>query len=833
MKRIVLLAAAGIVPCLSLQAQGPATPAAKGPTAPAAIAATPKGNGKIMGVVIDAAAKKPVEFATIALVDKSTGKTVDGTVTDEKGRFQLVRLPEGQYKLLLSFIGFESKTIDNINLDSRSDEHVGTVALVANAKQLQEVAVVGEKDLVEDRVDRLVYNAEKDITNAGGNASEVLKKVPGLTVDLDGNVALRGSNNVRVLINNKPSAIMATSVADALQQIPADMIKSVEVITSPSAKYDAEGTAGIINIVTKKNTLQGVNGTVNATAGNRLTQVNGNVNYRKGRFGLTTTLGRRWGNNPLASVKETDYQGVAGVDHLSQTMNGRREGVFNLFQLGADVELSKKTSLAAGIRAMTADYTYHSAQTSTQYLDQTVTGGNRRDNLTTFSGLNYDLNLDFTTQLAKPGQELSILGLLSRNDRNNDNGAEVFGLDQQLALRELYLNEGFNDEKTIQVDYTHPFKDKQLLEIGAKAIWRSAESDYRFLMARPATAPFEVVPGRTDLFSYEQNVGAVYASYEFKWLSKYQLKLGSRYEYTQVTGDFVSTSTTVKQNYGNFVPSLAISRALKNNQTIKFNYTKRIQRPQLGYLNPYENRSDTFNIQAGNPRLQAEITDSYELGYSTFFKNGVSVTSSFFWRQTDNAIQAYTQATAEGVNYTTYANIGRHASYGTSLFASAKFLKKGSVSGNVTAFYTNLENQTAELRASNASMMYNTNVNASYSFPKGFAAQLYGEFHSRRVTLQGKASAYRGYGLAVRKEILQKNGSISVGVDNPFSPSLKQEITLNTPNARQNSTLTLYNRQVKVSASYKFGKASAKNQPKRRKKISNDDAKSDGDSNEQ
>lgn len=834
MKKIVLMVVAGFLAAQQVQAQAaPQGPQGKAPAQTVPQPPAPRGNAKISGQVVSKEAKEPIAFATIALVDKTTGKTVDGTVTDDKGKFTLSRLAPGQYTLHISFIGFEAKVLENLTLENRSEEQVGQIALDPDTKVLAEVAVEGEKELVEDRVDRLVYNAEKDITNTGGTAGDVLKKVPGLTVDVDGNVALRGSTSVRVLINNKPSAIMASSVAEALQQIPADLIKSVEVITNPSAKYDAEGTAGIINIITKKNTLQGVNGAVNATVGNRVTQLSSNVNYRKGRWGFNTTIGRSWRHNPVESHRETTYQGVAGVDRLSQTMAGRREGVFQLFQMGADVELTKKSSLAAGARVMAADFAYQTTQTSTQYLGQNVVGGNIRDNRNAVDGLNYDLNLDYVKQFAKPGQELSILGLVSRNNRNNENSADVADLDRQLALRELNLNDGFNDEKTLQVDYAHPFKEKQLLELGAKAIWRSVESDYRFSVANPATAPFAQVPGRTDVFSYAQNVGAVYASYEFSWQKKYQVKVGSRYEYTHVYGDFVSTNTKVRQHYGNLVPSLAISRSLKNNQTVKFNYSKRIQRPQLGYLNPYENRADTFNIQVGNPRLNAEVTNSFELGYSTFFKSGTSVNASVYWRQTQNSIQAYTLASPEGVNYTTFGNIGRHASYGVSLFGSTKFLKKGSLSSNVNAFYTNLENQTSELRAANASMMYNANVNASYSFPKGVATQLYGEFQSRRVTLQGKASAYAGYGLAVRKEILQKNGFISVGVDNPFTAALKQKVSFTNPNARQNGTLFLFNRQVKVSASYKFGKATAKNQPKRRRKISNDDAKSDTDTTEQ
>ncbi|MBC3542189.1 TonB-dependent receptor domain-containing protein [Rufibacter sediminis] len=832
MRNVLLLATAGVLAAHITLAQTPQNRPAPAPAPTVAPQTAPKGNGKISGVVLDETGRKPVEFATISLVEKSSGKTVDGTVTDYKGKFSLVRVAAGQYRLSISFLGYETSVVDNISLGNKDEVNIGVVSLKGGAKKLEEVAVVGDKLLIEDKVDRLVYNAEKDLTNVGGTASDVLKKVPGLTVDLEGNVALRGSSNLRVLINNKPSAVMATSLADALQQIPSDQIKSVEVITSPSAKYDAEGTAGIINIITKKNSLQGLNGNVSGSYGTRLSNLTGNVNYRKGKIGVNTAFGQNWRNNPMESTRETVYSGIPGIDRLSQTMEGKREGEFQMLQVGVDYELSKKSSLAAGLRMQSGEFAYITTQTSSSYLGGEMTRRNTRFNRNEFDALNYDLNLDFSRQFAKPGQELSVLGLLSRSNRENFSFAEVYNRDQQLALREQNLNDAFNMEKTLQVDYSHPFKNKHVLEVGTKAILRSAESDYQFMVAEPASAPFLKIPSRSDVFAYDQNVGAAYASYEFSLLKKYNFKLGTRYEHTKVDGDFRSTETSVKQHYNNFIPNVAISRALKNNQTVKFNYTKRIQRPQLGLLNPFENRTDTFNIQVGNPNLRAEITHAYELGYSAFSKSGTSVNATLFWRQTNNSIEAYTLPNQEGVNYTRFGNIGRNASYGANVFASTKFLEKGNVSGNLNVYQLDLESRTSELNATNSSLMFHANLNASYAFNKGISAQLFSLYNSRRVTLQGKASAFAMYSFAVKKDILQKNGSISVGVENPFSASLKQRTTFQTASAEQVSTQYMYNRQVRISANYKFGKmASAKNQPKRKKKINNDDAKSDGDSN--
>lgn len=835
MKNLLLLAFASLFYSLPLSAQTRPT-ASNGLQAGSTPAAHPapailKGTGKISGFILDALSRKPVEFATVALFNQNSGKPVDGAITDGKGRFLISRIAVGQYQLTVSFLGYATLKLDQVNISNDKDDiDLGVLALKADAKILKEVAVTGEKPLVEDKIDRLVYNAEKDLTNTGGTAGDVLKKVPGLTVDLEGNVQLRGSANIRVLINNKPSSIMATNIADALKQIPADQIKTIEVITSPSAKYDAEGSAGIVNIVLKKNSLQGLNGNANASYGNRNSNVNANVNFRQGPFGLNSAFGRNWNNNPGKNTIETTYTGNPRLDRLSQQMTGRRKGNFDFIQLGGDYDLDKKNNIAAGIRIQSGDFALKTTQASLQYLDQAIRDGNTRVNNSEFQLANQDINLDYTRTFDKAGQELSFLGLLSHNKRDNHNFADILGLDDQLKQREKNLNDAINEELTFQTDYTHPLKDNQILELGGKAILRHANSDFRFSLADPALAPYLLQPGRSDVFSYNQNVIASYATYSFSLKKKYNFKLGSRYEHTWIDGDFISSGTTVKQDYDNLIPSAAISRSLKNNQTIKLNYSRRIQRPQLYYLNPFVNNQDTFNIRTGNPHLDAELTNAYEFGYSTFSKSATSLNATLYWRQTNNSIQSYTLPMDNGVNKTTFDNIGRNASYGMSLSGSTKFLTKGNISGNVNMYYMDLVSK--QLQAANANLMYNANLNASYTFEKGFSAQMFGMFNSPRVTLQGQSSSWTYYTLAVKKEILEKKGSLSAGMDNPFSKTIKLSNTFKTDRSEQNQVsskqdniLYIYTRQFRVSMNYQFGRMDKQPAPRRKKKISNDDAK--------
>ena len=447
---------------------------------------SPKGTAKITGSIIDSTQAKAVEFASIALYNKATGKAVDGTVADEKGKFTLSKLAAGDYRILISFVGFRDKTIEKITLNNGQSLDLGTIKLASSMKTLSEVTVTGQAALIEEKVDRLVYNADKDITAKGGDATDVLRKVPLLTVDLDGNVSLRGSSNIRVLINNKPSTIVASSVADALKQIPADQIKTVEVITSPSAKYDAEGSGGIINIITKKNSLQGLNLNVDSGVGNRGSTLSLNGGYRKGKAGFTIGGFGRGMYNTITKTNLEQTSLVNGVSTLTrQTGDGHSSGLFGQYNLGFDYDLAKNQSLTAGVR-----YGVRNMMNQQDLVTQLFTNGTpgsstyRNVDAKNLSGT-VDANIDYLHTF-KPQQEWSISTLYSRNDLTNNFDADLLNGSHELTGRQRNLNKNINQEFTLQTDYQTPIKKNQLLEFGAKGIFRQVNSDYRFLLAGPS-----------------------------------------------------------------------------------------------------------------------------------------------------------------------------------------------------------------------------------------------------------------------------------------------------------------------------------------------------------
>ncbi|KAA3436552.1 TonB-dependent receptor domain-containing protein [Rufibacter hautae] len=835
MRHPLLIACLSLATVASLRAQTSSlvpTPS----TATAAGGGVQRVAGKISGVVTDSSTTKPVEFATISLVSTATGKPIDGTVTDDRGRFTLSRVANGTYSVSVSFIGYESFTRAGIIVSDKDPEIVlGRIVLKPIQNKLKEVTVVGEKPLVEDKVDRMVYNADQDITNIGGNASDVLKKVPSLTVDLDGNVQLRGSSNVRVLINNKPSSIMANSVADALKQIPSDMIKTVEVITSPSAKYDAEGTAGIINIITKKNTLYGVNGSVSTSVGNRNSSGNGNVNVRRGKVGFNASLGtHQQYNNQNDSELHRSTKSRPNLEKfdsfLDQMGESKRRGGGVYGQVGFDADLDSSNTINAGINIYRGNYRNQGFQNSLtrdpnglQQIENDLRGANKNASV--------DANIGYT-HIFKPQQELSVLAQWNKGQNNSSSDQDIF-LNQNYTLDTLLrnTNDGSNREMTFQVDYVHPFQNKTQLEVGTKGILRHAESDAMYRRLRLSTGAEDLRPNE---FSYDQDVYSTYASYGFKLFKNYNVKSGARFEYTAIDGKYIQPyQDPFTDNYYNFIPNILISRNFKS-QTVRVGYTQRIQRPQIWYLNPYVNIIDAKNVSFGNPELEPELSHAYELGYSNYFKTS-SVNVSLYLRQTNNAIESIRRIVGDegalpvldgtwqqpGVSYNTYQNIGKNATYGLSFSGNTKPMPKWTIGGSFNLNYITLKSTLQ----SNSAMQYNTSLNSSYDFGKDLAVQFFGNYSSPRPTIQGKFSGYYYSSFSIRKQLWDKKGSLSLGVDNPFSKTIKFTSDLRSTTFEQNSINQNYNRSVRVSFSYRFGKMEMNQKPRRSKSIRNDDAK--------
>jgi len=786
--------------------------------------------GRVVGSVVQAGSGKPVEFATVVVLRADADRAVVGGACDAQGQFVLGGVPAGTYRLRVSYVGYETRLLDSVRIAGGAVA-LPAIALKASAQQLDEVQVTAERQLVETKVDRLVYNAEKDLTNAGGTAADVLQKTPLLSVDINGTPQLSGSANLLVLINGKPSTLLANNVADALRQIPADQIKSVEVYTSPPAKYDAEGSAGVINLVLKAERLQGVNGAMRSSASTRGGVLGGNVTRRRGAVGLTADIGSNWFYNVARSLTtRTDFRPTGGTSTLKQGGDFTNLGGGAYGQVGGEYDLTPKDLLTLSVRA-SGDQNTRDQEQSTTFRTPELIDDYHRDILTKTRSENLNVNFGYTKTLPRPGQELSVLALYAVR-----RGHEDYDLDQQregrgLDYRETSFNNDRNREATLQVDYVHPLDSTRTLETGAKSILRRAGSAYLIRADSLDGRGFVGVPSRSNEFRYDQDVYAGYATYGFGLGKKFTFKLGGRAEYTRVDGDFITDDVRVQRRYLNVVPNLLGAWDAGQGRKLRLSYTRRIARPSIGYLNPYLNTSDRRNLQSGNPLVDAELTNAYELGYNTFV-NKSTVNLSAYWRQTNNSIENISRlvpgnevlptADTSRVLYTTIRNLARSAAYGGSVFGSTKLTPKWSINGTVDVYY--LVVSSPELGLKNNGLRYLANLNSAWQFPKGWSAQFVGTFNGRGVELQGRSPGYRQYQLGARKELFGKKGSLTMTVVNPFQAELVFRDNLRSARFEYANYSYFDNRTLRVTFTYRFGKVDTRpSRPQR--SIQNDDQK--------
>jgi outer membrane receptor protein involved in Fe transport len=793
------------------------------------------GNGKISGTVLESDNNVPVEFATVALIDPVTNKPIDGTICDDKGKFTISKISAGKYKVQISFIGFENHEIDVEISEGKDNIDLGTIKLGTSTTFLKDVVVEGQRSLIEERVDRTIYNAENDATSRGGDATDVLQRVPLLTVDFDGNVSLRGNSNVTVLINNKPSTIMASSIADALRQIPAEQIKTVEVITSPSARYDAEGSAGIINIVTKKNTLEGATLNINSSAGYRGSNLGLNGNYRRGKLGISLGGWGRAGYNIQGGFGNNQITRNADGDILTNTQQAdtRSNNLFGNYNIGFDYDVNKFNSITGSVRLGARNgKNWQDGLLTETFLNDLLINSALREVSTLDNSGNVDLNLTYTKTFEKAQRELSVLTLFSRNNRNNDFINSLINQnDFSVINRQKNLNESFNQEMTIQIDYQTPISNNQMLELGAKQIARSVQSDFAFFLAQGADGEFVPLQGAalSNVLNYDQNVSSTYLSYTYNTMKSYSFKAGARYEYTDINAYSRTESNIEIPSYGVLIPSLNASKKLTNGNTLKGSYTRRIQRPSIRFLNPNIQASNPLNITVGNPQLDPEFTNNFELSYSMFIK-GTSLNVSGFARNTNNAIQSIRDVIGQDTIRTTYRNIGREDAYGISAFASGK-IGKLTINGSSDVYYANLSNNdpNPEFTAANQGWVVSGRLFGNYELKKDLALQFFGFYRGNQVQLQGTRGGFGVYSLSLNKSFAEKRGSIGIGAENFVFTPFRVTSELVTPTITQKSYNDLYNMNFKINFNYRLGKMSFDQRPKRRRSINNDDMKDGSD----
>jgi outer membrane receptor protein involved in Fe transport len=826
--------------CLLLGAGLARTASAQTPAPPAAVVAT----GSLAGTVLDSLGRQPVAYATVVLLPPTGDKAITGVAADDQGHFSMTKLAAGTFRLRASYVGYGTQT-RTVTVGT-GPTAVGNLLLPAAAQALGEAVIIGQKPVVEVKPDRLVYNADQDVSNAGGTAQDVLRKAPLLAVDGDGNVKMRGSANFKVLVNNKPSPTLARNLAEALKSIPAEQIKSVEIITTPSAKYDGEGTAGIINIVLKKGVDQGLNGRVGIASGNRNTNFNSSLNFKKGKVGFTSSASAGAWYNPGQSSRERIGFAGAVPDTLRQSSTNHNLGGWYYGTVGLDYDPvdHHSISLAGSVSGYGGNSTQDLLNRYTNFnpaANQLFT----RATKSLFNSLNVEGTGTYTRTFATARKEWSVLGQYALN-----NGTFGYDFDQynnsftaleqsQANYRERSRGRTPGHEVTLQTDFTQPFGDKRTLEMGLKAIFRRTGSVASVDTLFPALSQGFSPSGRrvTD-FTYAQNVQAAYATYSFSVGKKLTSSLGTRLERTAITARFGPGSDEVDlPSYLSLLPNASARYAFSDATSLRFAYSRRITRPFIDYLNPFVDRSDAKNITFGNPVLNPELTDSYELAYSTTLKT-TTVNAALSVRHTGNAIESIRYLTTNpdppvplpssvvpdpSVTAQTYANVAANTFYQFNVYLSAKPTPKWDLSAGPDVQY--IVRRSPALGIERRGFAAGINFNTSYKLEKGFTLQGFAFASTPMPDIQGTGPANLYYQLGAKKTLLKDKADLTLNFASPFNAYWNYRNTTNTQYFTEQSEYRAYQRGFRLNFSYRFGQGGPS---KQRKAIQNDDTKGGG-----
>ncbi|MEP7197852.1 MAG: outer membrane beta-barrel family protein [Saprospiraceae bacterium] len=783
------------------------------------------GTGKISGLILDSISHKPVAFANIILREALEHKDVDGALTDDDGTFKFKELKNAKYELVITFLGYKSKIIGpfKINKDLQ-DYPLGNINLFSESKKLDEVTVVGQKELVENKIDRLVYNAERDVTSKGGTAEDVLRRTPLLTVDLEGNVSLRGSSNITMLINGKPSSLMASSIKDAVKMIPADVIQKVEVITQPGAKYDAEGTAGIINIVTKTKKVLGKSGSFNLSGGTRSSFLGTNLSLRQGNIGYTANLGSFVWRGYSTSTTERTNNLAADTINYRQTGNAHNLGGGVYLQGSVDYDITEKDNLNFGLRLPINFYTNRNSVTTNSALNSDeIMFSFKRSGEILNRNLGSDINAEYKRTFDKESdREFTASVQYSINNGKGNYDADQFDENNILQYSERGPNTSYNKEFTLAADYLHPLKKNVNLEIGAKSIFRNVTSDIYYDTLNLATNQYLVDGRRNNYLDYNQNVVAGYSQLTFPITKKITGRAGLRFEETLIDAT-IQKETGFSNTYPTWVPSGLISYNITSAITSKVSYSRRIQRPSMSYLNPYVNYNDPTSISYGNPKLSPEITESFEWqsGYS---KNFNSLNVTLYHKITTDLIDNYRFVDSVGISNSTYNNLSKSYSSGASINGGIMKLGKVIVNSTVNLYYQKIISERF-VGIKNDAFNFTINGFGLVNISPTWSITLFTLYNSPKLTTQGKQGTWYVYSLGVRKDLWKKKGAVSFGIDNLFETWMPIRSEFSSPEFSFESNSRFEGRGIRAGLEYRFGTMEFGQTKKKKKGYQNDDLK--------
>ncbi len=760
---------------------------------------------KISGTVIEKVSKQHLEYATITFTNGTSAKSIAGGITNPKGEFSIDITP-GTYDIKLEFISFKPIIIKDKKLEVSTN--LGLIALEEDATQLNEVMVRAEKSSVEIKLDKKVYNVGQDMMVKGGTVSDVLDNVPSVSVDTEGNVSLRGSDNIRILIDGRPS--YAVNIAEALRQLPADAIDKVEVITNPSARYDAEGGSGLINIILKKGKNQGFNGTFIASTGIPETYgLSANVNYKTEKLNYFTTAGFNHRTNEGSGITNSQYFNDDGstknfLDEDRETERTRdgfntRVGVEwtiapNMYWTNA-INYEKNTGEDNDLINFNNYDANHLFTRSSYRLNTGDTGGE---------------NTSFTSNLIKnfddKGHKLTVDASLSRN--TDDSQSIITGSNNYNNT----LNDQVQKQGQFQADYVLPIGKGSQFEAGYKGNFADLNSEYYVLDEQGLR-----IDNLSNTLEYKENINALYTSYGFK-VNKFSYLFGLRWEDTNIEVNLLDTNDFNTKKYNNLFPSAFVSYEISDQSNITTSYSKRLTRPRGRFMNPAVNYASNVNIFQGNPDLDPSLTDKFDFGYIKRWDKITFNTSAYF-ENTKDVFSFVRSPTGDEVNgipviKSSPVNLGKEQKFGFEFTLNYNPFKIWRVNSNFNFYnvkttgensYTDTQGDLIVQNLDNQATTWSARISSKLTLPYKIDWQLNGNYNGEQKTAQGKNLGQFGMNTSFSKDVLKDKATIAFNISDVFNSRVMRSYTY-LENQTSYSEMQWRKRQFNLSFTYRFNK---------------------------
>ncbi|WP_158977647.1 TonB-dependent receptor domain-containing protein [Cellulophaga sp. L1A9] len=793
---------------------------------------------KITGIVVEQDTGQPLEYATLVLQSVDDPSKVTGGITDGSGKYEVETLP-GKYNISLEYIGYKTYRLPNQTLTKSIN--LGTIQLNPDVSQLEGIEVVGEKTTVEVRLDKKVYNIGKDLTTSGANISDALNNVPSVTVDVDGAISLRGNENVRILINGKPSAMAGFGSTDALRQLPADAIEKVEVITSPSARYDAEGTAGILNIVLKKEKTLGFNGSLNTTLGYPTSSsVNTNLNLRTDKFNIFNTLGYSYRRSPGNAFFDNNYVS-SSFDRVFEDRDINREDKSFNANLGLEYFLTEKSSITASVFGRFSDESDVTDTESDLYNSGTITKETLREEKEEEDDNSYQVSVNYTNDFNDKGHKLTSDFQYSYDikDAFTDITEVNTFPDDELNDRENIYEKETQNEFLFQADYVLPMGDAQF-EAGYRGNFKQSITDYQLDTLNFDNGLFVTDLELKNKFTYDENINAFYTQYGNKH-GQFSYLLGLRLENTQLKGDVESeidaaalqellgsdVDLNFDKNYLGLFPTLNLILELSDMESISLGYNRRINRPRGRYINPFPSRTSTTNVFQGNPDLDPAYANAYDVGYLKRWKKATFTSSIYYQKETNSfeRIQEETGTfTSDGVNIirTLPINLSSNQRIGAEvglLYNPTKWLR---LNGSFNFFQFESEGVFNEVDYGAKNTSWFSRFSTKISLPAKIDWQTNIFYRGPSENSQTESKSMTFASIAFSKDVFGDKGTLSFNVNDVFNSAKRRSFT-DTDTFTSESEFQWRQRQFTLGFMYRFNQPKGKSSKQKGQQRNDDD----------